>query len=189
MTRKGYIYRLTIKDRFYFGRTMQEPQARFWHHRGYLRSGKHCNKYLQNMFNKYGEEELKFEIIASCTDCNFLDQVEQFYISKFIDEPNCMNISRWADAIVRLGDFTDEHKKKISESKKGPGNAMYGKIGAASHRSKKVIAILPDDTVSVWASAREAARELGILPSSIGNYCLNKSKPTNNYKEWRFSYA
>lgn len=54
-----------------------------WHkHKRTLRLNIHANLYLQNAWNKYGEEAFEF-ILLECVSKNKLIQREQFYINKY----------------------------------------------------------------------------------------------------------
>lgn len=56
--------------------------GRWRNHISKFRKNKHTSPYLQNAFNKYGEENMFFEILVECRPEFCLEQ-EQFYIDKY----------------------------------------------------------------------------------------------------------
>jgi hypothetical protein len=84
---------------------------------------------------------------------------------------------------------TEEHKRKNSMANSGENNSNYGNTGALSSRSKAVIAIQPDGTELRFGGVREAARELGIKHSNLGQYLKTDHSPTRGkFKGWKFIY-
>lgn len=84
----------------------------------------HSNEILQRSYNKYGKENLKFEILLYCSKGDLL-----FYEQRAIDSydfENLYNIRIKADSNRGIT-FSEEHKQKIRNSKKGNKSHMYGK--------------------------------------------------------------
>lgn len=77
------IYRITntVNGKSYVGQS-GNIKTRFEQHRSELRHNKHDNDYLQNAWNKYGEENFIFEIIKLCSR-DELDELEIYYIDYF----------------------------------------------------------------------------------------------------------
>lgn len=67
---KFYIYKIEniVNKKKYIGIT-ENPEQRQKNHFSKLRNGKHCNKRLQNAWNKYGQDNFIFEVIFEM-DCN-----------------------------------------------------------------------------------------------------------------------
>ena len=86
---------------------------------------------------------------------------------------------------------TKETKKKISEALSGEKHPRFGLFGALSPCSKAIIAIKPDGTELHFGGVCEAARDLGINPSSLCSRYLKtgKSPTRGKFKGWRFVYA
>jgi hypothetical protein len=110
-----------------------------------LKRGVHYNEYLQRSYIKYGHENFKWELIESVT---FLDdkkalkqellEREQFWIDNLIirDGKNIgYNISLTAGSCLGIK-FSEERKKRISESMIGSKNHMYGKVVSEETRKK-----------------------------------------------------
>src|SRR6267142_1187808 len=68
----------THGDNAYFGKS-DDVEARFEKHRADLKAGRHHNLHLQNYYNKYGEEALKFVLVEEC-DSEKLNDTEKKWI-------------------------------------------------------------------------------------------------------------
>ena len=62
----------------YIGQSI-DIKNRWLHHKSELRNNKHDNDYLQNAWNKYGEDDFKFYILEHCT-IDELNDKENYYI-------------------------------------------------------------------------------------------------------------
>jgi len=79
---KVYIYHIICipTGKGYIGSTVNLHKRKSGHFEQ-LRKNKHYNQYLQNAFNKYGEENFTFEIIFSCCK-NYRNKIEEWFINK-----------------------------------------------------------------------------------------------------------
>jgi group I intron endonuclease len=119
----------------------------------YIGKDKHNNKkyygsglLLKEAIKKYGIENFKKEIIEECDSIELLNEREKFWIQSFnsTDIEIGYNISDGGDGGDTLTNnpnresiiekrkgvkiiFSEEHKRKLSESKKGDKNPMKGK--------------------------------------------------------------
>jgi len=77
------IYKIfnKINGKTYIGSSLN-LQNRKYKHFWMLSSNSHDNQYLQNSFNKYGEEFFGFEIIEECNKNQLIDR-ENFYILQY----------------------------------------------------------------------------------------------------------
>jgi|WetSurSiteA1Bulk_404760.scaffolds.fasta_scaffold08252_2 group I intron endonuclease len=92
----------------------------------------HYNTYLQNAFNKYGNNNFKFWIVEEYhPDKKLLDLMEIYFIAyynSFIKDGGGYNLTRGGDG--GLGYIhTDEWREKASKRVSGIKNPMYGKNG------------------------------------------------------------
>lgn len=100
------IYKIQIGEYNYIGQS-QDIQKRISHHKRKLITNKHCNSYMQNVFNKYKTFEYK---ILFKVEKEFLTILEQTCINYY--SKNNLNL-------IPAGKyFTDEHRQNISYSNK-----------------------------------------------------------------------
>jgi group I intron endonuclease len=88
-------------------------------HRAALRNNRHINSYLQLAFTKYGENLFTFTVLEYPEDTSVenLTIREQYWID-FFDSMNREKGFNLREAEDRSS-FTEEHRQKISEAKKG----------------------------------------------------------------------
>lgn len=75
------VYKITniVNGKFYIG-SSNDIKARWRQHKDKLRVNKHGNTYLQNAWNKYGEENFLFEVVEECNP-EFQFEREQYYLN------------------------------------------------------------------------------------------------------------
>jgi group I intron endonuclease len=73
------IYKIKINDKEYIGSSCNIGH-RLKHHLWSLENLKHHNRTMQNLYNKYGKEEIYFTIVEECSD-DILIEREAYYIS------------------------------------------------------------------------------------------------------------
>lgn len=107
------IYKITnvINDKFYIGSSIR-IDARFKEHKKLLKSNKHHSMHLQNAYNKYGDENFKYEVIEICLE-SILAEREQYYIDTFLPEYNIAKV-----AYQFTHNFGENAKEKISNTLK-----------------------------------------------------------------------
>lgn len=142
-----YAIKNILNGKVYIGQTGENFQRRYWHHRWKLKNNCHDNEYLQNSWNKYGEESFEFLVVEVVDDSNMLDDLEISYIEKYKSIGKSYNIlnggggrrgvsmSTKAKAIV--GNKNKKHmtgkklseatKNKMSHSRKGKSYTRYKK--------------------------------------------------------------
>lgn len=102
------VYKILLlsfpKNRILYVGQSKYLSHRFRTHRQLLKSDKHHNPYLQNIYNKHGLAGIKFEIICTCRVAE-LDTLEQFYIDEL--KPEC-NIVRDVKKFHEQFVFRDE---------------------------------------------------------------------------------
>jgi group I intron endonuclease len=86
-----------------------------WHeHLSELRNNHHYNDYLQNAWNKYGEENFVFEILTHCST-----EIMVWYEQAFMDLMNPeYNICKIAESTVGFK-HSEETKQQMRETRKG----------------------------------------------------------------------
>ena len=72
-----YCIENIVNNKKYIGQSIN-IKYRWTHHKWCLNNNCHENKYFQNAWNKYGEENFKFYILEECS--NLIDEKEKYYI-------------------------------------------------------------------------------------------------------------
>ena len=144
------VYKITnnVNGKVYIGQSVS-IQTRWKEHRNSLRRGDSRCTLLQRAWNKHGEENFSFEILELCTE-DMLDEVEIMYINMYDSCNNGYNIESGGNSNKRLSENTkellrqshlgkkmsDETLRKMSESRMGDKNPMYGKTHSQEARKK-----------------------------------------------------
>lgn len=155
LPRTSGIYRIlcTVNNKSYIG-SAYDLYRRWNNHRSTLRKGTHCNRHLQNAWNKYGVDTFAFEILELC-DVDVLLEREQHYIDTWqpfgaygfnivVDAKRPMEGRKHSDeARIRMSiaqkgigkgiPLSDETKRKLSI-------ANTGRVFSPEHRAKMSIA-------------------------------------------------
>lgn len=127
------IYKIANKvtGEIYIGSSVN-INNRFRYHKSKLIKNCHDNDHLQKVFNKYGLENLSFEIIEIVNDVTNLIKLEQYYIDSLNPKYNICKITGSCLGIK----LTKEHKLKLSKN-----NAKYWKDKKRSKETKNKISI------------------------------------------------
>lgn len=149
-------------EKIYIGHS-QRLDTRFSQHRADLRSGKHVNVYLQNVYNKHGLESLEFIVIEYCKEAADRFLREKFYIES-IDPKSLINLSpplnleygklpptfineEWRAKISKsltgrkLSDTHKENKRKAQLARSQDSSIIK------NHRSKHLLIVLTSGEV------------------------------------------
>lgn len=114
-----YGIRNKVNNKVYIGKTMKNFGDRWDCHKACLRGNYHENKYLQNAWNKYGEENFEFIIIHDCKNNEDLDTVNALEIAEILKHKKlglAYNIANGGDGGLLLGKhLSEEAKRKIGE--------------------------------------------------------------------------
>ena len=113
MTKNTGIYQIRniLDNKRYIG-SAQDFKHREANHFYYLRQGTHHSDYLQNAYNKYGNDAFVFEILLFNINKEKLVYLEQAFIDCLQPE---YNIAPKAGSLLGMPK-TDEHKQKLRES-------------------------------------------------------------------------
>lgn len=103
-----------VNDKRYIGQSVN-IYKRWKQHKNKLNENAHRNSYLQNSWNKYGEENFKFSILCECS-IEDLDDNEKKYICKYntCDRKYGFNIDNGGNSNKTL---SEETKEKIRQSR------------------------------------------------------------------------
>ena len=103
------IYKIKINDKEYIGSSCNIGN-RLKHHLWSLENLKHHNRTMQNLYNKYGKDEIYFTVVEECSDDSLIKR-EAYYISTL--NPYINHILD-PQTLVR----DDVYKQRISVAKK-----------------------------------------------------------------------
>lgn len=137
----------------------------------HLRRNNHHNQYLQNSFNKYGEETFSFTVIDNALSLERLNELE----IRYIDELGHFNVRVGGDN-TRL---SDNHRESIAKALVGNTNGR-GKSKPVYQRD------MEGNVVRVWDRMADVVNEWQLSSSSpISRCCLGKR---NHYKGYKWTY-
>lgn len=184
------IYRITnlVNNKQYVGQSSNLYQ-RLCQHKSDLRSNRHSNKHLQNSWNKYGEDNFKFEIIKLC-DIEQLCEMENYFLS-LVEAKLRFNVGEIAESPFLGQKHRLESKIKISNSKLGKKirrseehKQKLREIGRK--RSRSVMQIQPETNliIKIYSSLKSAESD-GFVVSQI-SMCANGHIKTHKGYVWKF---
>jgi group I intron endonuclease len=118
-------------------------------HKYYLNQNNHQNPHLQRAWNKYGPDNFEFIVVEEVSPDKLLVAEQKYLDMAKLEQNKYYNISFDASAIflgrkhseetkrkMREKCVTEEHKRNISNSLKGPNNPNFGKHFTKEHRRK-----------------------------------------------------
>lgn len=111
-----YIIANTKNGNFYIGQSVN-MQSRWDSHKAALNKGVHKNSHLQRAWNKYGKVMFGFLVLEYCS-IEALDAREQHYLDLYASNDNCYNVAKDVQGPQRGRTLSDEHKRKISDTRK-----------------------------------------------------------------------
>jgi group I intron endonuclease len=92
----SFIYKITIGKYFYYGQSTNFPQ-RVKDHLGALKNKSHCNKKMQNAYNKHNDFKMQIvEILGRGLSQKDLNDAEQKYIDQHWGKKTLLNIVKIA---------------------------------------------------------------------------------------------
>lgn len=169
----GYIYKITnnTNSKCYIGKT-SDPSSRIIKY-----NSLHCKTQpkLYNALKKYGVSNFMFDIISEVSTEDQLNSQEKEYIQLYDSIATGYNCREGGEG----GKQSSDTKHKISLSKLGELNPMFGKPLSIEHRnkishsSKKSISVkqfsMNGEFVKLWPSAAEAAKSFGKSHNARGH--------------------
>ncbi len=118
------IYSITnlVNGNMYIGQTLRSFKERWDAHKRELRANVHHNNCLQGAFNKYGEENLIFQVVHSCDELDNLNKLEVYYIEKYDTFKNGYNLTMGGD-----GEYYCNQKERLELLKQKKINLLRTK--------------------------------------------------------------
>jgi len=171
------IYKIAnlITGDFYIGSAVKFKN-RFYGHKYCLRNQKHSNKYLQRVWDKYKEENFKFEILATCPK-EYLLKLEQWFIDT--QKPK-YNLTPTADSL--LG-YRMPRRSALTE------NQIINILKSYSKYSVSDIALMYNIKESIIKSLLFRDKVAQDIKKKINYFKLIERKPIqgDNNKQQRFT--
>lgn len=182
MCKKG-IYKIfnMLDNKFYIGSSKICIYKRYKRHLWDLRNNNHHSKYLQNAFNKYGEENFKIELLEEYNETDILKK-EQHYLDTLKPHYNICKVA--GNCTGRF--VSEETKKKISKSLKGISNKhLFTKenIEKRAETIRKYILQydLEGNFIKEWKGINVAAKKLKINQANISACLIGRYNKTHNF--------
>lgn len=202
------IYKITnlLNGKLYIGQA-RDIKKRWNEHIRELNNGIHCNKHLQNAWNKYGKENFKFSIIIECAE-NDLNELEKYYIEHLhsLTHENGYNITVGGTGGNTV-EWTEEKRavhsdilKKIPRTKQWLENMSKSQKGRViNHNSverAKATKIINGNTVHIlsydcngnfikeYNSISEAARDIDCLDVAISETAKGRNHHYRKNMYW-----
>lgn len=185
----------SFRNRIYIGSTSDMRRRITSEHLPDLKNNNHCNKPLQNYFNKNGLENIVIWKIEDCNE-NDLLATEQKYLNYFGIAKNLDSWNILEAAGTTLGrKHSAETIKKMSIAQSNRSVETRAKISfAASSRSSEYCAklsaskskpfrlISPDGQIFEGVNIKDFAIKQGLCPSSLTAVASGKRR---HYRGWR----
>jgi hypothetical protein len=121
----SFIYKITIGKYFYYGQSTNFPQ-RVKDHLGALKNKSHCNKKMQNAYNKHNDFKMQIvEILGRGLSQKDLNDAEQKYIDQHWGEKTLLNIVKIAGGapdpskpcIITIDGISKEYESALAAGK------------------------------------------------------------------------
>ena len=172
-TKIAGIYKIVnkINGKYYVGSSndIVSTGGRWWEHRHKLKRNIHNNHHLQRAWNKYGENNFEWIIIAQNISPNNLRKIEQMYL----------NICRQNPRLVYNEIF----------------EAVGSNCGVLNHNYKKVSRMIQSEAKQIWINSgstklyqfmrrlgygsKTTQRLLGIFKSDVKSFMIRKINSRN----------
>lgn len=185
------IYQLRIGEKWFYIGSSYNIHRRFIAHRYELNKNIHRNQLMQNVYNKY--KTLSIRILYTCPS-EYCIKLEQWCIDASYIDSNLNLIKKLTDSHksatkeetriklskLRKGRiFSEETKRRISESKMGSKNAMFGVKQTSETIAKRVLKLKgkkrDDSMKSKTVINRKDRVEYIVYYNNAFYYCFNKT--------------
>lgn len=176
------IYKIVnaVTGKLYVGRS-KNVFRRFKDHKYELRKNKHGNQYLQNAWNKYGEENFMWEVIELCS-LDIISERESYWIKELntLDRERGYNIEE-RDLQNR---YTEEYKQHLSKLQKENLLAYHQKQKDSGKREVKVYDLITGE-YEIFPSTKDCPysfKKNGHYNFRIGKLKLKADMDDNSIK-------
>ncbi len=197
MQMKHYLYCITclINNKVYIGITQSYFQ-RIVDHKYKLKVGKHRNRFLQEDYNKYGEENFAYDFISEFESKTEALRIEKYYTDCLLglDKTLCYNIVSGGNGGYfkmklrsHIKPITEETREKLRQRSKRQKQSIECREkrkeklkGGRCYRAKKVV---DKETGKVYLCLKDAAPEAGVNYNTLRTW-LNGIRPNKSTFQW-----
>lgn len=169
MEKQGGIYQIRniINNKVYIGSAINFKQ-RWKKHKEQLKKGMHPNTYLQNAWNKYGENSFVFEITEIIKEIDQLIPKEQYYkdLYKSYDRNFGYDIRKIAESNLGIK-CSEKSRKKHSKSQKGKRHTEKARRNMSLAKIGKIFTI---------KHKKELSKSQIGNKNALGHKCSNEAK-------------
>lgn len=168
------IYKIEnlVNGKVYIGQSV-DIYRRIWEHSNELKNNNHYNKYLQRAYNKYGEENFKFEIIEECEE-DSLTEREQYWID-YYNGINSIDNYNFRDA-GNKGKLSDITKQKLSELNLGKKHTEETKQKISLSNKGRYVSDETRRKISENTKGKENRRHKGSTNGMYGRHHTEETK-------------
>lgn len=170
------IYKIKndINGKCYIGSSV-DIKKRFYQHISALKKGKHFNGILQKSWDKNGGDSFSFEIIELCEREQLLRR-EKYWLDRYKSYDRNFGYNIHIEPNSNLGlKFSDDHRRKISESRRGPKNVLYGKKLSEEHKNR-ISAALKGRTFTPEHLKKNSESQKGEKNHMFGKHLSDETK-------------
>jgi group I intron endonuclease len=161
MADKSGIYKITCtaNGKIYIGSAINLRLRRNQHYSA-LNVNKHCNKYLQRTYNKYGKNDFKYEVLECCNP-DILIEREQYYLDTLLFAQEYLrkennkfrkagfNLCPVAGKTLLGVRKSKETRKRMSLARKGEKHYNYGKSLTDEHKANMSKSLVGRSTMPI----------------------------------------
>jgi predicted GIY-YIG superfamily endonuclease len=180
------IYAIECHTNFvkrYIG-SSKDPYNRLHRHNSKLNNNKHENQYLQNAWNKYGEDNFECYVIEFVDISNLNEEEANELLQKQEQKwINILNPEYNITKIVERNILSQESRKRISSTLKE--GYKSGRIKSTCHKKVKAYD-LDGNFIKEFKSCKEAGLELNCNGSSITRVLIGTYLQVKGY-QFRYS--
>jgi group I intron endonuclease len=192
------VYQIELNNKIYVGSTVASFEHRWNIHLRKLRKGK-GSRYLQNAYNKYGEDALNFSILEVVKNKEDCIPKEQYYIDTLHPQYNisqtagsCLGTKRTYEQKKRIAiaasiamkgrKFSEEHKKNLKRAVGKFNRDTKTGIKLSEEHKKKLREALKGNTFSLGRKRSDETKRK-ISESMKGNKIWLGKKHTEETKQ------
>ena len=169
------IYKIEIGDYFYIGQSINMSRREI-EHKCDLKKGKHCNSFMQNVFNKKNDFNFKVLVYA---ESHMLDDIEQGLIDSYYEDKLCMNASKDVESPMRGMKHSDKSCKLMAL------NHVQGKVYTGkSHWNydNTIYSYVHKDGVEERCTQNELMLKYNLSQAGVNGITTGRRK---THKGWR----